>query len=801
MGRFHRFLPHGDGDPSMTIAVVGYGCAFPDSRNPKEYFRLLRRGDNAIRPVPQWHWNPDDYSQEVTAGYGCEADSLPITVGGFVPPLTLDIAQLGMPEHVLPYLDSAQLLTLYSAQNALRHAGLDTPGAFDPHRAIVAIGAVGVTDMTVITGMRMAAPIWRKTLLKRGLPKEEVDSIITEFLSEMPRWKKHLFSGLLPNIIAGRVANCLNIKGANILLDGACASSFASLYFSMNELEARRTDLALAGGVDALNHAFMFMCFTKTGMVSPTGELRAFDANADGTLLGEGSGVLVLKRLDDALRDGNTIHALVRTASISSDGRGKSIYAPDTSGQQRAMTGALHRDQILPQTITMIEGHGTGTSLGDRTEIESIVQTYEQPAETSWPPCAVGSVKSQIGHTKAASGMAGLIKAIHALKSKILLPTARIRTPHPAFPQAKTRLFLPTRPRPWFSPNPYPRRAAVSSFGFGGCNGHAVLEEFQPAKSDPSWDGSVEILTFSAEDFSSLQNQIQQFLTLPKIDSWSPEFHKAAAMTRLNFTHHHPFRAAAVLSHPKPSSEALQHLLQGSCRISDSLFFSQSAPASTAPTFSIHSPSSTDLLEQEPLLDLVCLFPEYLQAFDEATAALGENPGLWLYPPLIPDFQLQAKAQLQLPRNRMAAWIPLVRATFQLLLHRFGLNPASILFPGFNQSPTDQLTAPQFDWNHLDSLHQQLTDSSSTPSHNPPSPTITLIDRLAPYTSEVPTRNQQCGIKSLARLLAYLAVEGHFIRLDQWEQPANLEPVTITKPYEFTGANRIDAMRRSSSGD
>src|SRR5205823_6944866 len=238
------------------------------------------------------------------------------------------------------------------------------------------------------------------------------------------------------------------------------------------ELQTGRADVAVTGGVDTFNDIFMYMCFSKTPALSPTGDAKPFDVAGDGTILGEGLGVVVLKRLADAERDGDRVYAVIKGIGTSSDGKGNAVYAPSPAGQVDALRAAYAQAGVAPDTIELVEAHGTGTRVGDAAEVQALTEVFRDasPNRSSW--CALGSVKSQIGHTKAAAGAAGLIKAALALHHKVLPPTIKVTKPLDALAAADTPFYVNTEPRPWLPRDRHPRRAGVSAFGFGGSNFH-----------------------------------------------------------------------------------------------------------------------------------------------------------------------------------------------------------------------------------------------------------------------------------------------------------------------------------------
>ncbi|MFM7366369.1 MAG: acyltransferase domain-containing protein, partial [Sphaerospermopsis kisseleviana] len=255
----------------------------------------------------------------------------------------------------------------------------------------------------------------------------------------------------------------------------ACASSLGALKMAISELVENRADMMITGGVDTDNSIFAYLCFSKTPAVSPGEKVKPFDAESDGMMLGEGVGMVVLKRLDDAVRDGDRIYAVIKGIGSSSDGKYKSIYAPHSQGQVKALRRAYENAGVSPETVGLIEAHGTGTMVGDPTEFTSITEVFSDNNPKK-QYIALGTVKSQIGHTKAAAGAASLIKTALALHHKVLPPTINVTQPHPKLNIENSPFYLNTETRPWISNQP--RRAGVSAFGFGGTNYHVVLEEY-----------------------------------------------------------------------------------------------------------------------------------------------------------------------------------------------------------------------------------------------------------------------------------------------------------------------------------
>ena len=405
----------------------------------------------------------------------------------------------------------------------------------------VILGVTGTLELVIPLGARLGHPIWRRALHEAGVDGPTAEDVVRRIAESYVGWQENSFPGLLGNVAAGRIANRLDLGGTNCVVDAACASSLGAVNLAVLELAAGRCDMALTGGLDTFNDIFMYMCFSKTPALSPTGDARPFDAAADGTILGEGLGIVVLKRLEDARRDGDRIYAVIRSMGTSSDGKGQAVYAPSSAGQVKALRQAYDAAGISPGSIELVEAHGTGTKVGDAIELEALEQVYRGARpEARW--CALGSVKSQVGHTKAAAGAAGLIKAALALHHKVLPPTIKVREPIESLAAETSPFYLNTEIRPWLPRPGHPRRAAVSAFGFGGSNFHCLLEEADPAMPGIDWGGDVQILAYSDDDRDRLA------AALPRWSgeiSW-PAVRQEAARSRASFRVAHHYRLVLV---------------------------------------------------------------------------------------------------------------------------------------------------------------------------------------------------------------------------------------------------------------
>ncbi|PQE02410.1 hypothetical protein CYL16_02430 [Mycobacterium sp. EPG1] len=458
------------GISAIPVAVVAATAIYPGEPGLEGFWRTITGGRDAISEVPPSHWLIEDYydpDPKVPDRTYCKR-------GGFIDPVLFDPIRFGLPPNALSATDSAQLLALIAARKTLDEA-MRADVETDLDRVDIVLGVASTTELVVQMGSRMQRPIWRKALLENGLAEDEADEICQDIADHYPAWIESTFPGLLGNVVAGRVANRLDLGGCNFVVDAACASSLSALQSALHRLYLHESDLVLTGGVDALNDVMMYMCFSKTPAFSQSGDCRPFSDAADGTIIGEGVGMVALKRLADAERDGNQILAVIRGLGSSSDGRASSVYAPRSEGQAKALRRAYEHAGYSPDTVELVEAHGTATKAGDVAEFAGLKSVFTGESART----ALGSVKSQIGHTKAAAGAAGLIKAVLALQHSTLPGTIKVDRPNPALGLDETPFYVNAQTRPWVRTGEQPRRAAVSSFGFGGSNFHVTLEEYR----------------------------------------------------------------------------------------------------------------------------------------------------------------------------------------------------------------------------------------------------------------------------------------------------------------------------------
>ncbi len=410
-------------------------------------------------------WDPALYFDPAGTG-----EKTPSKWGGFLSPMLFDPAAYGIPPRSLAAIDTVQILALEVARRALDDAGCKEH-AFDHERASVVFGAEAGTDLANAYGFRAS------------FPRYVAGALPDELEAALPTLTEDSFPGVLGNVIAGRIANRLDLRGVNYTVDAACASSLAAVDVACKELASGASDLVVAGGADVHNGIHDFLMFASVHALSKTGQCKPFDASADGIALGEGVGALVLKRLEDAERDGDRVYAVLRGVGGSSDGKSLGLTAPRKEGQIRALERAYANAGVSPADVGLVEAHGTGTVVGDRTELATLSEFFGTSGALALT-CTLGSVKSQIGHTKCAAGMAGLIKAALSVHHGVLPATKNVTAPNPGYEEASSPFVLRDAAAPWMAET---RIAGVSAFGFGGTNFHAVLSSHgAPRSSEPT---------------------------------------------------------------------------------------------------------------------------------------------------------------------------------------------------------------------------------------------------------------------------------------------------------------------------
>ncbi|HLF16843.1 MAG TPA: beta-ketoacyl synthase N-terminal-like domain-containing protein, partial [Candidatus Thermoplasmatota archaeon] len=470
------------------IAIIGLGCVLPDAPDVAAFWRNITEGKSSIREVPHERWDPALF-------WSADRDAPDMTyakIGAFVADDAFSSLDYRMPPKVLEQIDPSQRWALSATRQAFKDAGYktglkgDEGKDFDRTRCAVILGNAMGGELMKLTTKRLYWPqveqILRADAGFRQLSAAEQEAVLrrTEvaYKADTPAVTEDSMPGTLSNVAAGRIANLFDLAGKNFTTDAACASSLAALDAAIDSLRKGDSQMVVWGGTDRSMDITPYVEFSKIGALSADGS-RPFDEGANGFVMGEGCAIFLLKRLSEAERDGDKVYAVVRGVGSSSDGKGKGITAPNPAGQVKAVMRAYQDAECDPFTVGYLEAHGTSTPVGDPVELTSVEEAFRSLSKTAVPTgsIAVGSVKSNMGHLKSAAGAVGLLKAALALHHKVLPPSINVRRLNPRIDWANSPFKVQTERTAWSAPAGRPRRAAVSSFGFGGTNFHVVLEE------------------------------------------------------------------------------------------------------------------------------------------------------------------------------------------------------------------------------------------------------------------------------------------------------------------------------------
>ena len=467
------------------IAIIGMAATFAGARDVETYWSNILDKVDAIRDAP-----PDWIGDDASFDPDCTPESLRIYTrrGGFLGDLArFDPRPFGTMPVALAGAEPDQFLAMKAAVTAIADAGYAKKD-FNRERTGIILGHGIHANRANVNGIQHGLVIPQTIgLLRSAFPEltDDRSSAIEAMLrAKLPGLNVDAVPGLVPNMMTGRIANRLDFMGPNYIIDAACASSLLAIESAVSELRSGHADMMLAGGINTTTSPLVYMVFCKIGALSRNSRIRPFDKSADGTLLGEGQGIVVLKRLADALRDGDRIYAVIKGSGSASDGRAMGLMAPRLEGEILAMRRAYVNSGIDPASIGLIEAHGTGIPLGDEMEIQALTAVLGERRGLT-PHIAIGSVKSMIGHCIPAAGMASVIKMALALDQKVLPPTLADEI-NPALALERTPFFLNTEALPWINRRDSPRRAAIDAFGFGGINTHLILEEAPDNASVPT---------------------------------------------------------------------------------------------------------------------------------------------------------------------------------------------------------------------------------------------------------------------------------------------------------------------------
>ncbi|MGM0600569.1 MAG: beta-ketoacyl synthase N-terminal-like domain-containing protein [Candidatus Rifleibacteriota bacterium] len=447
----------------LAIAITGIGGIFPGSESLDQFWKMIEEGRTAIEKVPANRW-PEDAEKyhDKTPG---KADKVLSTNCCAIKKIPENYKNLNLPSDLLENLDPLFKISLQAGRDAFYSTKTEN---LDKNRVSVILANIVLpTDST--------SEITRRSNLA-ALLKLENSSAET---SEKENFTKvHPLNRLSAELPAGLLAAGLGLGGGCYTLDAACASSLYAIKLACEELVSHRADAVLTGGVSRPSSQFTQMGFSQLRALSPSGNCRPFDANADGLIVGEGAGMFMLKRLEDAVQAQDQIYGVIRGIGLAND-VGGSLLAPDSEGQLRAMRAAYQQAGWSPEDVQLVECHGTGTPKGDEVEFTSLKELWAETGAKN--PCVIGSVKSNVGHLLTGAGAAGLMKLLFALQNKKLPPVANFNKPDPAMKIDSTSFKVLKQAQDWMAADERtPRRCALSAFGFGGIDGHVLIEEFMP---------------------------------------------------------------------------------------------------------------------------------------------------------------------------------------------------------------------------------------------------------------------------------------------------------------------------------
>jgi acyl transferase domain-containing protein/acyl carrier protein len=511
------------------IAIVSVACRLPGAPDPDAYWELLSGGIDAIREIPDDRWDVDEFYDPDPETPG----KVYSRCGGYLDGIDgFDPEFFGISPREAIWMDPQQRLMVELAWEGLERAGY-SPAALRGSKSGVFVG-VAANEYSHL------------------LSAESVQTI-----------EAHFITGNALNVIAGRVAFALGLEGPAVAVDTACSSSLVALHQACQALRSGDCDLALAGGVNVLLSPASNVAASRARMLSPDGRCKTFDASADGYVRSEGCGILVLKRLSDAQRDGDRVRAVIRATGVNQDGASSGLTVPNGGAQQRLISATLARAGLTGRDVDYLEAHGTGTSLGDPIEVQAAAAVYGADRDPGHP-LLIGSVKTNIGHLESAAGVAGVIKVVLSLQHETLPQNLHFQKPSPHIPWDSIAVRVVDKATPWQT-NGKPRRAGISSFGFSGTNAHVVIEEAptQSAAAEPEPTATTQpvgVLPLSARSPEALTSMAQRYA------AWL-ETHPDTDINDLCFTagtgrSHFEHRAALVVESVSEARELLAGLAE-----------------------------------------------------------------------------------------------------------------------------------------------------------------------------------------------------------------------------------------------
>lgn len=588
-----------------SIAIIGMSCRFPGAKNLEAYWQLLSQGKIAVSDVPSSRWDADDYYHAPPGTSG----KIYTRRGGFLEQIDqFDADFFGISRSEIQQMDPQQRLLLEVVWEALENAVI-VPSTLTQSRSGVFVG-IGTYDYN-------------------------------RLLSQKPeQLSAYAGPGTSLSIAANRISHVLNLQGPSLSIDTACSSSLVALHYACQSLLAHESNLCLVGGVNALLSPESSVAFAQAQMLSASGRCQPFEAGADGYVRSEGCGVVVLKRLRDALEEGDRIQAVIRGSAVNHNGLTSGLTAPNGPAQQAVIRQALKAANVQPTDINYVETHAVGTAIGDAIEVSALKAVLTENREST-QSCWLGTHKPNLGHLEAAAGMASLIKVVLSLQHQQVLPHPTLETLHPYIKLEQTPLSIPTQSQPWPA-NSQPRLAGVSGFGFGGANAHVVIEESPESRSDLISDANVSspeqplhLLTLSAKGEQALQDlgkRYQAFLQIAKNESLSDICFSANAGRA-----HFKYRLALVAASVEQFIQQLQAFEQGQ---ENAGLYCGPLSCKATPYSQTHGKANTNLstkADGENKIDLETIAQQYVQGESIDWAKLYQDqPGQKIALPTYP---------------------------------------------------------------------------------------------------------------------------------------------------------------------
>ena len=467
---------------SGEIAIIGMECHFPGAKNIEAFWQLLTNGKSGIREVPKDRWNVTEYFEKTRNNPG----KMSTKWGGFVEDIDkFDPHFFKISEAEAERMDPQQRLLLMVTYHALENAGLRLDQIKNSQTGVF----MGVASLDFA---RLA-------------------------MSDKDSLNGFSGSGFSPSILANRISYVFDLKGPSFSIDTACSSSLIGINQACLSLNAGSSDLAICGGVNLMLLPEITIAASQAGMMASDGQCKTFDQNADGYVRGEGAGVIILKRMEEAVKDRNRILAVIKGSSINHNGKSNGLTAPSKNQQAKLMTTTLAKANLKPEDVSFIETHGTGTSLGDPIEFKALQEVFIK-TRTPENPFYIGCLKTNIGHLEPAAGIAGVIKGVLCLQNKMIPSNLNFSKLNKLIQADQKKYILPTKKYDWMVEEGKKRIAAVSSFGFGGANGHVILEEYETVIKENRNNLDSHLLKISANNLTSLKKMANQYRV--KLDEW-----------------------------------------------------------------------------------------------------------------------------------------------------------------------------------------------------------------------------------------------------------------------------------------